>query len=80
MVDKRKKFLNSLTEKDKKRLAEAVSQIERGDTQDLDIKKLKGVENQYRVRVGKFRIIYEMVGDRFIILDVARRDDTTYNF
>jgi len=80
MVDKRKKFLNSLTEKDKKRLVEIVSQIERGEIDKLDIKKLKGAENQYRVRIGRFRIIYEIVGNTFIILDVTRRTDTTYHF
>jgi len=34
----------------------------------LRIKKLKGVENVYRIRVGEYRLIYEIIEDRLIVL------------
>ena len=34
---------------------------------DNDIKKLKGFENKYRLRVNNYRIIYDKYDDKFII-------------
>lgn len=41
------------------------------------VKKLKGAENQYRIRVGDYRIIYE-IQDRallIVVLKVGHRGD-----
>lgn len=35
--------------------------------QDLDIKKLKGLEKVHRLRVGDYRVIYEINNKRLII-------------
>ncbi len=35
---------------------------------DLDIKKLKWYTNRYRLRVSKYRIIFEKQDDRLVIL------------
>ncbi len=34
----------------------------------LDIKKMKGYDNIYRLRIGKIRFIYEIKNDQLIIL------------
>ena len=34
----------------------------------LDIVKLKGEKNKYRIRKGKFRIVYEVVWEQKLIL------------
>ncbi|MBX3281456.1 MAG: type II toxin-antitoxin system RelE/ParE family toxin [Acidobacteria bacterium] len=34
----------------------------------LLVKKLKGAENVYRIRVGAYRLIYEIIGDRLVVL------------
>ena len=44
----------------------------------LDIKKLKGPENMYRVRIGRYRIKFEMIGNTVIITDLDNRNDNTY--
>jgi len=31
-------------------------------------KKLKGEENQYRIRVGEYRVIYSIFDDRLVVL------------
>ncbi len=44
-------------------------------------KKLKGVENIYRIRVGKYRIVYEINQDQkmIIIYYLRHRDDVYRN-
>lgn len=38
---------------------------------DADIKKLAGHSDRYRLRVGDYRVIYEIVDERLIILIVG---------
>ena len=42
--------------------------------------KLRGEEDTWRVRVGRFRIVYEVHADMLVVvrLKVARRDEATY--
>ena len=48
---------------------------------NLDIKKLKWYENRYRLRVGKYRILFEKYEDKLVILvvDVWSRGDIYKN-
>jgi len=34
------------------------------------VKKLKGIENRWRIRVGDYRVVYEIVDDRLVVLIV----------
>ncbi len=38
-----------------------------------DVKKLKGTENTYRIRIGKYRVIYGIEGETVQILAVSHR-------
>jgi mRNA interferase RelE/StbE len=38
---------------------------------DADIKKLAGYSNRYRLRVGDYRVIYEIADEQLIILVVG---------
>jgi mRNA interferase RelE/StbE len=40
-----------------------------------DVKKLKGFKNEFRLRVGKYRVIFELLGDVITIYDVGDRKD-----
>ncbi len=40
---------------------------------ELDVKKLKGFKNKYRVRVGNHRIIIELHKDKIIVIDILPR-------
>lgn len=47
----------------------------------LDIRKLKGSDNQYRLRIGDYRVFFELIDGEPIVLeitDVARRTSSTY--
>ena len=40
---------------------------------NLDIKKLKGFENVFRLRIGKIRIVYQILKDELLVLVVAAK-------
>jgi mRNA interferase RelE/StbE len=45
--------------------------------QDLggDVKKLRGSRNEYRLRVGDHRVLFELVGRRIIVYTLGQRKD-----
>ena len=57
---------------------EIFERIRSGKIVGLDIKKLHGKENQYRVRVGQWRIIFEQTSEGNHILKFATRNEKTY--
>lgn len=62
------KYINSCDKATKKRLKEAIEKIPLGD-----IKKLKGFENDYRLRVGDFRVLFTLEDDIIIIDEIGPR-------
>jgi mRNA interferase RelE/StbE len=49
--------------------------LEEGLSKSLDIKKLQGLGKSYRIRVGKYRILFELSGgDSFIIYAILPRE------
>lgn len=72
--------MKRLTHKERNTVFTLLSEIEKGNIETLDIKKLKGHRNVFRVRKGGIRIIFTISVDKSIkIRDVVRRDDRTYN-
>ncbi len=59
------KFISSLQKHDRERLKEAILVLKEDPVplKSLDITKLKGEKNKYRIRKGKFRIVYEVIWD-----------------
>lgn len=48
---------------------------------DLDIKKLHGQPNKYRMRVGRYRVLFEVIDGQPKIIEIqaiAKRDERTY--
>ena len=73
MVNKIEKFFNKLDTKIKKRIKEKLLEIQKNPFETEDIKKMKGESNTYRVRIGKIRIIYQVVDNKVEIIDVDYR-------
>ncbi|HEY4488909.1 MAG TPA: hypothetical protein VJA87_00270 [Candidatus Paceibacterota bacterium] len=79
-MDKLTKLFKRLSQKEKDRLDETITNIIAGKIGTLDLKKLKGIEDTYRVRSGTFRIIFRKRSgmDDIEVLEVSRRDEHTY--
>lgn len=81
MTDKIQKALDKLTAKEKEAVKDVLEKIKKRRFAGLDIKKLKGRENIFRVRKGDVRIIYQdKSGAGIFILAIERRNDDTYSF
>ena len=81
MVDKIQKALDKLSPKEKKIIDDLFGKIKNKQLANLDLKKLKGRDDIYRVRKGEMRIIYRLdTNGGIIILEIGRRNDSTYNF
>lgn len=79
MVDRINKVLRKLSAKDYAIVIEILEQIRSGSIAMLDLKKMQGVADTYRVRKGNFRIIFFMPNRETIrIISVERRTDSTY--
>jgi mRNA-degrading endonuclease RelE of RelBE toxin-antitoxin system len=81
MVDKIQKALDKLSVKERAAVKDILEKIENKNFDGLDLKKLKGRDDVYRVRKGGVRLIYRMGENKEIfVLEIGRRNDNTYNF
>lgn len=76
-MDRNEKFIRKLSVKEQQHVMEVISQIMAGNFGGLDVKKLRGFDTLYRVRIGKIRVIFS-VGEKVIIKQISSRDDNTY--
>lgn len=80
MVDRIRKTLGRLSSKERAQLIDVIRRIKANQIADLDVKKLQGRTDVYRVRKGSFRVIFRKIPDvDNVIIAVERRSDTTYN-
>jgi mRNA interferase RelE/StbE len=63
-------FLAKQTAKQADRIKQAVSILPVGD-----VKKLKGIENGYRLRVGGVRVLFENDGGNITVIKIDNRGD-----
>jgi len=76
---KARKYLLKLEPKLHLKIAETISNLSDFNLaiKELDIKKLQWEENLYRLRIGKYRVIFEKQDKKLIILvvDIGSRWD-----
>jgi len=75
------KQLLSIDSRYRKTISDKVSQLVTFPAVELDIKKIQGCNNQYRLRVGNYRVIFEITDGKPVICtikEVRRRTSTTY--
>lgn len=78
MADAITKFIARLSKNEKILITELLEKIITGKAVGLQIKKLVGSADIFRVRKGKFRIIYQKTKTDCIIISVDRRSEKTY--
>ena len=71
------KELKNIPESDRKVIKDRISKLAYFPFAHLDVKKLKGNQNVYRLRSGNYRIIFEYFKDERVIkiLKIGKRSD-----
>ncbi len=77
-MDKMHKLLRKIQPKDALRISIILEKIDGGNVSNLDILKLKGFTDVFRVRVGDYRVIFRKGDTELMILEISKRSDTTY--
>jgi len=64
-----RKFIKKLDNKRQERILEVLETLKSNPMpfRVYDLKKLEGIENSYRIRIGNMRITYELLLGEFII-------------
>ena len=68
-------FVKSLPAKFRRRIKEAVDCLIKGDVQHLDIKPLSPYPHEYRLRIGKIRILFHADKELLFIFKAGFRGD-----
>lgn len=73
------KLKGRIRRQDFERLREAVNSLT-AEPRPQGVRKIKSAEQAYRIRVGNYRVVYEVYdSDKLVlILQVVRRSETTY--
>ncbi|MHB8860654.1 MAG: hypothetical protein ACYC48_02870 [Minisyncoccota bacterium] len=72
------KFLARLDAERREKVLDIVGRLQRSDFSGLDMRKLQGSSDIYRVRAGKVRIKFSMDVSGIRILDISLRSENTY--
>ncbi len=79
-MDKITKALQKLSEKEKIVIKNIFLKIKNNSLDGFNLKKLKNSDSIFRIRKGKFRIIFKINKlNKIDILSLERRSDKTYN-
>ena len=63
-------YLEKQTNKQAFRIKHAISSLPFGD-----VKKLKGIDNGYRLRIGAIRVLFEYSGGKINVVRIDKRGD-----
>ena len=78
-MNKAEKFLRELSFDERQKIKDVLTKILSGKTKGLDVKKLKGYKNLFRVRVGDIRVVFSQDGKIVGILFIGKRGSLKYN-
>lgn len=74
------RIIKKFSAAERKVIKNIIIQLKTGSFSGLDVKKLQGSRDIYRVRKGSIRIMYYLgVNKEIVIFAIARRSDNTYN-
>ena len=67
------KDLRVIPKSDNKRVLEGLKKLEKNFSGN--VKKLTNITPEYRLRVGKFRVLFELSGNKIIVYRILHRKD-----
>lgn len=75
------KLKSRIRREDFERLRDAVRSLAE-EPRPQGVRKIKGADNAYRIRVGSYRVVYDIYdSDKLVLLlQIARRSETTYRY
>ena len=79
-MDAIREALKKLSAKERLNVKGILAKLVADHTQGLDIKKLQGRDDIFRVRKADIRIIYRKSGKAIFVLLIERRNEKTYHF
>jgi mRNA interferase RelE/StbE len=68
------KIISGLQRKEQEFVYEELDKLERGD-RNIDIKKISGKENLYRIRKGDYRIFFSIENNNIYIIKLEHRKE-----
>jgi len=77
-MDRNAKFLKKLSKTELRAIESVLAQLLARNISGLDIKKLRGYKDVYRVRTGNIRIVFQDTTENIAILLISRRSEKTY--
>lgn len=77
-MDKVGKSLLKFTKKEREKIRVLLEKIDQRKFKELNLKKLKGRDDIFRVRKGDIRIVYRETGKQIFILSIERKTEKTY--
>ena len=75
-----KKLLSRFNKGEREDIELLIEKINSFVWDDLNVKKLKGYRDVFRVRRGDIRIIYRAQAGQILIIAIERRNESTYKF
>ncbi len=75
------KLQDRIRRQDFDRLSNAINKLSM-EPRPNGVRKIEGTGTAYRIRVGDYRVVYDIYDDQklVLILQVTRRSETTYKF
>jgi mRNA interferase RelE/StbE len=67
------KFLRSLPPEERRQIGFCLHCLQQNFSGDVT--KLRGSKNEYRLRVGEKRVLFELVGEKIIVYAIGDRKD-----
>ena len=78
-MDKIEKFLKKLSPKEQEMFLLLMLQLQADYTKVPQLKAISGQKKMFRIRVGKYRIIFKVKQAKKVeIIRITKRDDRTY--
>ncbi len=77
-MDRIEKAFSKLSEKERRLVKTLLSKLMADDVFGLDLQKLTGHDDIFRLRKGDLRLIYRKAGRQMFLLAIERRSEKTY--